>query len=117
MKYLKEYWRIIKLYYPAIKFLRKLSIYLMATSIISIFVLKLSNQDMINNVLISTIICLLLDVAACLTAAKLLFYKVKKQTRKLLDQKLPNDWRVKSFEFDCEGMFSWDVEKINKLKK
>jgi hypothetical protein len=36
--------------------------------------------------------------------------------KKLLNQKLPDGRQIKSFEFDCKGMYSWDVEKINKLK-
>lgn len=111
MKYLKEYWRIIKIYYPALKFLRKFSIYLAVTSIISTLILNLSALDAIQNIVLSTLACLLLDVIAALFSPIVLFYKVRKQTKKLLNQKLPNN-----FKFDYEGMYFWDVEKINKLK-
>ena len=112
MKYLKEYWRIIKSYLPFSKLVINLCAYVLVTYILQTFVFNNSILDC----MIIILFCLLVDVIGALVAPKLLFYKVRKQTRKLLDQKLPNNWRVKSFEFDCEGMYFWDVEKINKLK-
>lgn len=100
------------MYLPFSKLIINLCIYVLVTCVLQIFVFNNSILDC----MIIILFCLLVDVIGALIAPKLLFYKVRKQTKKLLDQKLPNDWRIKSFEFDCKGMYSWDVEKINKLK-
>ena len=88
-------------------------IYVLVTFVLQTFVFNNSILDC----MIIILACLLIDVIGALVAPKLLFLKVKKQTKKLLDQKLPNYYQIKKFEFNCEGMYFWDVEKINRLRK
>lgn len=112
MKYLKEFWRIIKSYLPFSKLVINLCIYVLVTFVLQTVVFNNSILDC----MIIILFCLLVDVIGALLSPVVLFYKVRRQTKKLLSQKLPNNFQLKSFEFDCEGMYFWDVEKINKLK-
>jgi len=69
-----------------------------------------------ETIIYSYILFYSVKVIDCLMKPKFLYWSVKKQTKNLLNQKFSNDWKVKSFEFYCEEMYIWDVEKINKLK-
>lgn len=116
MKYLKEFWRIICFYYSLNRFIFDAVLLLIVAGILNYYVFHQNATDQKEAIIYSYIFFYLIKLIECLMEPKLLYWKCKKQIKKILNQKLPNDWKVKSFEFDCEGMYFWDVEKINQLK-
>lgn len=116
MRYLKEFWRIICFHYSLNRFVFDAVLLLIVCGVLNYYVFHQNATDQKETIIYSYIFFYSIKLIECLMEPKLLYWKVKKQIKNLLDQKSPNDWRIKSFEFDCKGMYSWDVEKINKLK-
>lgn len=116
MKYLKEFWRIICIHYSLNRFIIDAITLLIIAGVLNGLIWHQNAVEQRETIIYSYVLFYSVKLIDCLLKPKFLYWSVKKQIKNLLDQKLPNDWKVKSFEFDCKQMYSWDVEKINQLK-
>lgn len=118
MRYLKEFWRVICLHYSFFsgKFLIDAVLLLIVYAVLNSLFWHQSIDDQKVTLVYMYIFFYPLKIMEILIRPKFLYWSIKRQMKKLLNQKLPDDWQIKSFALDSKGMYSWDVEKINKLK-
>ena len=116
MRYLKEFWRIISLHYSPERALFDGATLLIVYAIINSLFWHQSIDDQRSTLIYMYIFFYSMKMLDILIEPKFLYWNIKSQIKNLLAQKLPDDWRIKSIKFDCQGMYFWDVEKINKLK-
>jgi len=110
MKCLKEFWRIICLYYSPEKALFDGATLLIVYAILNSLIWHQSVDIQRMTLIYMYVFFYPMKIIDILIKPKFLYWSIRNQS-------LPNDWQVKNLQFDCKEMYSWDVEKINKLRK